>query len=274
MRLREYIAHRVIGTPMERTAVALRNLGSLPWRLRHPELRRVFEESERIERMMDRVIAESVNCIDVGSHLGSVLNRMQRLAPGGRHIAVEPIPYKAAWLRSKFPRVEVLELALSDREGEEDFCLIPHHSGYSGLRFHDVSGESPTHMPVKCARLDDVVPPDRDVGFIKIDVEGGELGALRGAVRLLGRCRPVVLFECTQSGLKAYQITAQDMHEFFAGEGYAVWLVEDWLDQRQPLSVDGFATAMRYPFQAFNFLAVPETAAARRTEPASRTVAR
>lgn len=46
--------------------------------------------------------------------------------------------------------------------------------------------------PVGTVRLDDVVPR---ADFIKMDVEGAEELALRGAAGLLERCRPVVMFE-------------------------------------------------------------------------------
>ena len=36
----------------------------------------------------------------------------------------------------------------------------------------------------------------RGVGFLKIDVEGGELDVLRGARRTIAACRPKILFEC------------------------------------------------------------------------------
>jgi hypothetical protein len=43
---------------------------------------------------------------------------MMRLAPGGRHLAYEPLLEFAASLRRGFPTVEVREAALGDEPGE------------------------------------------------------------------------------------------------------------------------------------------------------------
>jgi FkbM family methyltransferase len=51
------------------------------------------------------------------------------------------------------------------------------------------------HGPVKMVRLDDIVLPSEDVTLIKIDVEGGEIGVLRGAEQLIKRCSPYIYAE-------------------------------------------------------------------------------
>lgn len=44
-------------------------------------------------------------------------------------------------------------------------------------------------------------PEDVPIAFLKIDVEGAEAAVLRGAARLLGRDKPVVVFECASAKL-------------------------------------------------------------------------
>ena len=196
MRIYERVASTVIGTPLQWPAEQLRALAALPRRLKHPELREIYRESRLLPRVVERVVEPDMNCIDVGAHLGSVLARIVRAAPRGHHIAVEPVPYKADWLRRKFPTVDVRELALGESDARAEFFLNSRRSGFSGLRQHG-SGDT-TRLEVACARLDEIVPADRRVGFIKIDVEGGELGVFRGAQQVLSRSRPTILFECTR----------------------------------------------------------------------------
>src|SRR5262249_22120935 len=94
----ERIASALIGTRWQRPAEQLRRIGWFWERWKHPELRDVMEEHSHIDRLLPRVISDKTNCADIGCHLGSMLSEMVRLAPNGRHVAVEPVPYKTAWL--------------------------------------------------------------------------------------------------------------------------------------------------------------------------------
>ncbi|WP_231510256.1 FkbM family methyltransferase [Fischerella sp. PCC 9605] len=255
---REYIAHNLIGTPLEEVAKNVAYFTEFRRRIKHPELREIYVEPSRMKIAMARIINDSMNCIDVGAHLGSVLSVIKRLSPHGKHIAIEPIPYKCRWLKQKFPDVEVLQLALSHNVGEADFMIQSRRSGFSGLRIHN-SGSSGGYietMRVNCSRLDDIVPSSQSIGFIKIDVEGGELAVLQGSEALLKRCQPVVILECTKSGLAAYDICSRDVYDFLHTHSYSLFLFKDWLADGEALSYEKFVESMQYPFQAFNFLAV------------------
>jgi FkbM family methyltransferase len=256
MILREYIISSIIGTPLRRPAEALRSLILLRQQRKSPEMREIFLEHERSRMILRRAITPEMNCIDIGCHLGSVLEEIVKLAPRGRHIAIEPLAYKAAWLKRKFPRVEVHQLAVGERDAVVDFYFQPQKSGFSGLKSH--GGHEGTRISVQCRRLDDIVPPDRPIGFIKIDVEGGEYHALRGARRVLAESRPIILFECTGSGLSAYGLSAAQFFAFLTEEAhYEVFLFKDSLSEGPPLDLGRFEDAMVYPFKAFNFIAAP-----------------
>lgn len=258
--LQEYIKHQLIGTPLEKVALQLRDLTEWPMRLKHPELKEVFLEGNRIETALTRMIQDSTNCIDIGSHLGSMLSFMKQLAPKGQHIAIEPIPYKSKWLQQKYPDVKIFQMALSNTTGVVDFFLKPSLSGFSGLHLNNalVSEEGVQVLQVDCKRLDDIVPADLHIGFMKIDVEGGELNVLRGGEGILQRCRPNILFECAQAGLDAYDFSSKDIYDFFTGHSYGIYLAKDWLESGDALSYEQFCQAMHYPFQAFNFFAIPK----------------
>lgn len=258
MQIKEYLAHQLIGTPLEKPAVKLRDLTKTLKRRKHPELQEVYVESARAELAMSKIINNSMNCIDIGAHLGSVLNLISELSPDGKHIAIEPIPYKYEWLKRKFPNVKIFQVALSDTDGEVDFYLQPTRSGYSGLRLHGFNNadREVKVLKVNCVRLDDIVPADLPIGFIKIDVEGGELAALKGAETILNSYHPTILFECAQSGLTAHNVSQSEVYEFFRAHNYSLFLIKDWLSNKEALDYEGFVKSMEYPFQAFNFLAV------------------
>jgi FkbM family methyltransferase len=245
----------VIGTPLQRPAEWLRGIRGARYRRDHPELAEWFAEGERTEQAMRRVIGPATNCIDIGCHLGSCLQRLVTMAPAGRHFAVEPVPRKARSLRDRFPDVSVLQVALGDDTGEAEFFVNLRQTSYSGLRARTVPGKV-EKFAVSVRRLDDLIPADIPIGFIKIDVNGGELLALRGAQGLLQRESPFVLLECTRGGLDDYGVDSDQVYELIDGFGYRILLLKDYLAGGAPLSAPRFRKSMEYPFEAFNYAVV------------------
>lgn len=144
------------------------------------------------------------NSIDVGAHDGGILKQLIKLSGKGRHWAFEPIPSLAQQLQRKYPDVSVEQVALADYDGWADFNYIPGAAAYSTLLPHvrpDVSQFGVKQLRVRVRRLDDCIPADVPIAFIKIDVEGGEPATLRGAVNTLKAHRPVVVFECASAKL-------------------------------------------------------------------------
>ncbi len=256
--LYDRIAASVIASPLRRPAAWLLRLSQVWHRLRHPALREIYLEAERTKCLLGRTIAPDMNCIDVGCHLGSVLAEITRLSPRGHHIAVEPVPHKATWLRRNFPGVEVHQVALGDQDASVEFFFFPGSSAFSGLSRRGASPDETTVITVKCKRLDDIVPPGMPIGFIKIDVEGAEISVFRGARRVISESQPVVLFECVRSNLISAGLTANHVFSLLAEDiSYNIFLLPDWLSGGPPLDLPTFEACMVYPFRAFNFVAAP-----------------
>jgi FkbM family methyltransferase len=250
----ERVASALVGTPLQQPCERLRWAAGLPGRLRHPELGEIYREGERIRALIGATVRDGMNCIDVGAHLGTVLQQLLRCSPSGRHVAVEPLAYKADWLRRKFPGVDVREAALGEDTGRTSFYYMPGKSAFSALRPGVRSAN--VQLTVPCARLDDIIPSERRIGFLKVDVEGAEYGVFKGASRTLERSRPVILFECTQDGLSTFDYAAGQVYSLLCDRfGYAIYLLKDWLSGGQPLSESRFSQSMAYPFQAFNYVA-------------------
>ena len=256
----ENVAGALIGTPLERPAKWLRGLKQAGARRRHPELAELHQEDARIDEIVRRVLTPSTHAVDIGCHLGSHLQQLVTLAPRGRHHAFEPVPEKASRLRRKFPGVTVHEMALDERAGNVEFFIPATQSAYSGLVRRTDAPTLDRSLVVRCARFDDVIDAEAKIGYIKIDVNGGELGVLRGAARLLLRDRPFILLGCTQVGLSDYGVDANAVHACLERElGYRIFLPKAWLDGGDFLDTARFESSMQYPFQAFNYAVVPRT---------------
>jgi FkbM family methyltransferase len=255
--LPEYLKHSLIRTPLEKPSRKIQSLLESKQLIKYPEKREIQLESARTDLLIEQVVSSSANCLDIGAHLGSVLSKIVQLSPNGKHMAFEAIPYKANWLRKKFPEVDVKQMALTDSQGEIKFYLDKRQTGYSGL--HPRSGkqlETLQELIVPCNTLDNLLLPQCQIDFIKIDVEGAELSVFQGAKNTLSRYHPTILFECAISSIGRFGVTPRKMFDFLTQEyGYSIYLIKDFLIGGKPLTFEKFNGAMHYPFQAFNFIA-------------------
>jgi hypothetical protein len=106
-------------------------------------------------------------------------------------------------------------------------------------------------VSVRTERLDDVLADGPPPALIKIDVEGAELGVLKGAVETLQRHRPHVLFEHGAGGADLYGTTPVEVFDLLD----AVELRIFDLDGSGPYSRGRFEATFTQPI--WNFLAAP-----------------
>lgn len=254
-----YCKHLLIRTPLAPVLSSLRWALDWPRRLRHPELRAIYREPRHMERVIRACLRPDSCCIDVGCHLGSMLNLFIACSPRGSHFAFEPVPRKAAWLKRKFPEVSVHAIALSDAPGRLTFHEDVTRPGYSSLAPSRRRGDRVTEYEVDVDRLDNRVPATALIRLLKLDVEGAELMVLRGAERTIRRCRPVICFESTPRGCEGFDYTREDLHRYITGDlGMRIYRFEDFLAGRAALDAQRFEQCHHYPFQAFNFLALAD----------------
>jgi FkbM family methyltransferase len=94
-------------------------------------------------------------------------------------------------------RIRVEAIALSNTAGTAELRILTQDPGRSTIDeanvLKDPDGSPRISMTVPTMRLDDYDP--QDVGFIKVDGEGHELGVLQGAERTLLRSLPSLLVE-------------------------------------------------------------------------------
>jgi FkbM family methyltransferase len=139
--------------------------------------------------------------LDVGANLGwysVILNRLSE--PGARIFAFEPDPENYRLLTKNLElnhatRVTPLNIALGDKPGLAQLHRYKAaNSGRHSLLTGNTAG-STVQVPVDTLRSfwDQQDLGTRRIRFLKIDVEGFEYYALRGAEDLLGRCDCVQL---------------------------------------------------------------------------------
>ena len=118
-------------------------------------LQRDRSDGENMRRLVTWCSAGDA-ALDVGAHHGALLDEMLRVAPSGRHIALEPLPHLAAHLRETFPGVTVHEVAASNPTGTTTFAHVRGAEGWSGLKYRPLPGSTSTRTstrsPCSCGR--------------------------------------------------------------------------------------------------------------------------
>jgi FkbM family methyltransferase len=194
------------------------------------------------------VLSKNSNCIDVGCHKGEILDLLIKYAPSGKHYAFEPLPELHKKLVDKYaPNTFVFPYALSDREGNSTFNYVKNQPAYSGIlkRKYNVKNPEVEEIAVTVKTLDAVIPEHVKIDLIKIDVEGGEFGVLKGGVKLLKRDHPLVIFECGMGASEYYGTTPEALFEYMMQLGYAIFLLDAWLKKTSPLSLESFCSTFK-----------------------------
>jgi FkbM family methyltransferase len=140
---------------------------------------------------------------DVGANVGAISLILARLVGRTGHVlAIEPSPRNAKALRRHVrKRATVIEAAVSSRSG-----WVP----FAGDGRSDGQISANGSVLVKAITLDEllaVVP--QPPALVKMDIEGHELDAFRGAVELLHGVRPMLVVEFHGAGLPRRDVDAE-----------------------------------------------------------------
>lgn len=200
---------------------------------------------QQTERVFRKILKPNSNCIDVGCHRGEVLDQMISASPDGYHLGFEPIPDLFHALKKRYEHnsmVDIHDIALSDEEGTFCFNYVVSNPSYSGLRKRDYDrqGEEDTQIEVRTARLDDILPEDHRVDFIKIDVEGAEYLVLKGAKGTVVRDKPVIIFEFGMGAANHYNVQPADIFNYFDAVGMGINTLGRFLASEDPFSLQAF----------------------------------
>lgn len=189
--------------------------------------------SRDVLAVLDRLLLPGMTVVDVGANIGEIaLAAGVRVGSRGRVLAFEPQPRLAERLRrhaatNGLGNVEVLEMGVSERSETatlfapaEAFDDGSQHSGLASL--YPTSTRAEAVSQIRLVTLDRFLEdhPAERVDVIKIDVEGAELAALRGAEATLKRFHPALIIEIQQESSLAAGYDQRAILEFLSPLGY------------------------------------------------------
>jgi FkbM family methyltransferase len=162
--------------------------------------------------VMRGMLPEDGVAFDIGAHAGQYAKLLSRLTPRGQVFAFEPGSYARSILRvalylNRCRNVAIVPLALGEREGTAMLTLPVKRRGAYGFglahlgrdtRWREVRRDIVALTTIdRFATLTELHRLD----FIKADIEGWEMQAVRGGLDTIRRFRPVIMLEMTEGAL-------------------------------------------------------------------------
>lgn len=189
-------------------------------------------------QIMKIVLEADSTFVDVGCHKGDVLDHALKCSPNGHHFAYEPIPDLFSELEIKYKNIcEVKNYAISDSCGESEFHHVISNPAYSGIKKRSYpKDEKIDKIKIKTSTLDKELINELRVDLIKIDVEGGEYGVLKGAKEVIDKFHPVFIFEHGLGASNFYNTNPNDVYELFDLFDYNIFTLKGFIKQSPPLS--------------------------------------
>lgn len=165
--------------------------------------------------------------IDGGANVGMMaIAAASRVGASGRVIALEPATLTRKALTRNVAlgghtNVTVLPQALGDRAGTRPFVIMDQHPEFSS--FCPEHPEDGTLTTVEVCTLDDLVTTQalHHVRLVKLDLEGAEVAALRGAHRLLAQGEAAFIVENEPAHLRRQGVDTDDLYSLFGKYDYA-----------------------------------------------------
>jgi FkbM family methyltransferase len=154
-----------------------------------------------MQEALHRTVAPGSTVFDVGANIGFFSVLAGRLTgPGGRVVGFEPVPDVAQLARAAVARngmaghVAIRAQAVGATAGVEQLHVVGEAS-WSHLASRGRHPDTVATIDVEVVTLDGLLDAGPAPDVVKLDVEGAEVDAFRGATRLLEEHRPTLIVE-------------------------------------------------------------------------------
>jgi FkbM family methyltransferase len=206
-------------------ASVLRGVGNKIYQHAFPVYRPLYAAykayADRTERkLLRRILVTGTIVVDAGANIGIYSQFLSRcVGPTGVVHSFEPARGNFRRLRSathKLSNVRLTQAAVGERSGQTTLYIsnklnVDH-------RTYETDGDSRHSVPTKIVALDDYFKPAQRVDLIKMDIQGYEFHALRGARRVLQENSDIsLLLEFWPFGLKQAGVCWEELVQMLEG---------------------------------------------------------
>jgi len=202
-----------------------------------------YEESNF--RILRDQVTEGDIVLDIGAHIGlfSVAASTQ-VKPKGKVYAFEPaeetIPLlaKTVFLNQAGDTISIIQAAVGEKSGTTTFYVSDIKGDNSNSMISYKDDRKLFAKEVKLYSIDEFVKLNilKNLRFIKLDVEGAELDALKGASETLKNLRPACIVAIHPEPVLAKGDTLEDIYDLIVEHRYQISL------EGKPISREAFCS--------------------------------
>jgi FkbM family methyltransferase len=180
--------------------------------------------------VLNRHVKPGMTIVDIGANIGYFTMLMAAAVTStGRVIAVEPNPDNTRLLEASrrvngFDWVTVFQVAAG--RGTGLLALNVSYSNGMTVELPEDSSAVLASRMVPCFALDMILPQDRHIDLLKIDIEGAELNALIGLADTIDRDRPIIVSEFSPGTLPGIShCTGPEYLQYLLNRGYRIGVI-------------------------------------------------
>lgn len=195
--------------------------------------------------IVKKMVKKGDYVIDIGANIGYYTLIMAKLVgETGKVFAFEPDPNNFELLKKNveyngYKNVVLFNQAVSNENGT--LKLYYTQNGSISRTFD--AGDGRRSMDIQAVRLDDVIK--EKVDFIKIDIEGFEIMAMKGAYNILNTYHPTVISEFTPRDIAKLGFKAKDYLRMYELLGYDIYDADEEASKVESIEPDDLIA--KYP---------------------------
>lgn len=186
-------------------------------------------------RLSSKLINRNFIIVDIGGGIGASLKLFTEYYPDKKIIAFEPVSENFAAIRLRFPgndKIELVKSAVGNENTNREIhiagritssSILPLAADPGSKVFNKANLGQVRTETIEIVRLDDFMANDsREIGIMKIDVQGFEMEVLMGAEKTLARTSIIILEANNHEG---YTGSARyyDIDSFLREHGFTLY---------------------------------------------------
>jgi FkbM family methyltransferase len=185
-----------------------------------------------------KLVRETDTVVDLGANIGYFTVLFCDVARAGTVYAFEPSHETFGYLKKNiesngFHNASLHETAIGDRDGEAQLFINEYNKGDN--RVYPSFGAQ--GVSIRMSTLDSIIPTHTKVDFIKMDIQGFEVHALKGMQRTLRENHDLyMLVECWPKGLKRAGNSALELIGEIESLGFSWCMIDDEKNELRAVS--------------------------------------